>query len=138
VTARALLRATSIACALLVGAVGWARLAPAHAEPAKAEPAKAEPVELAPEVVAGWVERLEEAQAKLAKTRTKLAADEAALSRARHRRYPRGDALDELEVAVRQGRRDLADAEAALPALLEEARRAGVPAGARMRFEDAL
>jgi septal ring factor EnvC (AmiA/AmiB activator) len=105
--------------------------APAAAEPAKASEAPG----LTDEAVAAWVVRLDEAQEKLARTRSRLAADEAALTRARHRRYPRGEALDALKARVAKGRTDLEAAETELPALLEEARRAGVPPGALRRFE---
>lgn len=101
-----------------------------------AEPAKPDPtLSLPAEDVAAWVTRLETARTNLQRTRSKLAADEVALARARSRRYPRGESLAALERSVEQRRKDLAEAEAEWPTLLEDARRAGVPPGALRAFQ---
>jgi hypothetical protein len=116
----------------------WVALGILFAPPAPSlgDPAKpSESGELSSVTVAAWIDRIEAAAAQLEKTRAQLRANEAALSRARHRRYPRGEALQTLETSVESGRAALEAAEAELPALLEQARRAGVPPGTLLRFE---
>jgi hypothetical protein len=105
--------------------------APSFGEPAKA----GESEELSSVTEDAWIDRIETAAAQLEKTRAQLRANEGALTRARHRRYPRGDALQTLETSVEVGRAALEAAEAELPELLEQARRAGVPPGTLLRFE---
>jgi hypothetical protein len=68
--------------------------------------------------------------------RLKVIESEAALSRARHREYPRGEALEAIERDVESARKELAAAERELPELLEEARLAGVSPEVLLRFED--
>jgi chromosome segregation ATPase len=116
--------------AWLVLALGLALpFAPAAADgPAKPNEAS----ELAGEA---WEARLTEAEQRLASARERAATSESALSRARHRRHPRGEALDALVAAAADARRERAAAEAELPELLEQARRAGVAPGVLRRFE---
>ena len=104
----------------------------APADPAK--PGQAAPV--ASEVIAaGWEARLADAEAKLAAARSRAARSEQTLTHARHRKYPRGEALDALIADAEEAREALAAAEAEVPALLEQARRAGVEPGVLRRFE---
>jgi hypothetical protein len=124
------MRAFGLAVATALGIL-FALPAPSFGDPAKASESGA-----LPEVtVQAWIDRIEAVAADLEKTRAQLRANEGALSRARHRRYPRGEALAELEASVEAGRAALAKAEAELPELLEQARRAGVPPGELRRFE---
>jgi hypothetical protein len=85
---------------------------------------------------AKWSARLEKAQVHRDQARLRVIASEAALSRARHRDYPRGEALAEIESEVEAARKELAAAERELPELLEEARLAGVSPDVLLRFED--
>jgi hypothetical protein len=82
-----------------------------------------------------WTARLSEATARRDATAARLAADEAALTSARHRKYPRGDTLGTLERNLERSRAEHAAAEQALPELLEEARKAGVSPALLRRFE---
>jgi hypothetical protein len=84
---------------------------------------------------AAWEARLAEAHAALGGLRERAAASQRALSEARHRRHPRGEALSALEAAAAQARTALAAAEAEFPELLEQARREGVEPGVLRRFE---
>jgi hypothetical protein len=85
---------------------------------------------------AGWVRRLDEAAARVVAAQKNIARLTDAKGRGAARRYPRGDAkekyLDDLEAA----RKELAEAEEALPEVVEEARRAGVPNGVLDRYEN--
>jgi chromosome segregation ATPase len=87
------------------------------------------------EVAAAWEARLSEAQARLTTARERVATSERALTRARHRNYPRGEALDELVASAEEARKELAAAEEEFPELLEQARAAGVEPGVLRRFE---
>lgn len=89
----------------------------------------------AEQLAAAWEAKLAEAQARIAQARDQVEARERALTRARHRKYPRGDAFEELVKAADDARAELADAEADLPALLEQARAAGVEPGVLRRFD---
>lgn len=116
----------------LLVALSFAAAFAAAGDPAKPNEAAGPSSEL---VAAAWEARLAEAQARLTTARAQAESSERALGRARHRRYPRGEALDALVVAAEDARTDLAAAEAELPALLEQARRAGVEPGVLQRFE---
>lgn len=73
-----------------------------------------------------WAERLATAKARIETLREKeeeLAAEEAQADRLR---YPRGEPLLELKEELRETRASLVEAKAALPRLVEEARRSGV------------
>lgn len=121
------MRRTLLGLALVLSfAAAW----PAAGDPAEPREDASEPV------AAAWEARLAEAQAKLTTARERVATSERALTRARHRRYPRGEAFDDLVAAAADARKTLADAEAELPELLEQARSAGVEPGALRRFED--
>ena len=85
---------------------------------------------------AKWSARLEKAQMHRDQARLRVIETEAALSRARHRDYPRGAALEAIERDVESARKELAAAERELPELLEEARLAGVSPDVLLRFED--
>jgi Spy/CpxP family protein refolding chaperone len=116
----------------LVVALCFAAAFAATADPAKPDAAPGPSNEKA---AAAWQERLAEAQARITKARDGVANSERALTRARHRKYPRGEALDDLVAAAEQARTELAAAEAELPELVEQARAAGVEPGVLRRFE---
>jgi chromosome segregation ATPase len=104
----------------------------AAGDPAKPNEGAGAPSEA---VAAAWEERLAEAQARITKARAQLETRERAVTRARHRKYPRGAALDDLAAAAEGARAELAAAQAELPELLEQARSAGVEPGLLRRFE---
>lgn len=116
----------------IVLALSFAAAFAAAGDPAKPNP---EAVAASEEVAAAWEARLDEAQARITTARERVATSERALTRARHRKYPRGEALDGLAEAAEQARTALADAEAELPELLDQARAAGVEPGVLRRFE---
>lgn len=87
---------------------------------------------------AGWIEQLDQARQRVELARERLAEAKAALQDQRQRRYPRGEDKEELEAAVIEAQEEVAAAEAELPALLEKARRAGVPWGVLRQYEDVL
>jgi hypothetical protein len=124
------MRRLALALAL---ALPFAAALAAAADPAKPGEAAAAPS--AEAVAAEWEAKLGEAQARIVKAREQVAARERAVTRARHRKHPRGDAFDALVKAAEDARAELADAEAELPALLEQARVAGVEPGLLRRFE---
>lgn len=76
-----------------------------------------------------WEGRLAVAQRRIELARERVTAAKAAYSRARHDRNPRGAALATIEQEREGAERELRDAEAALPDLVEQARREGVPPG---------
>jgi hypothetical protein len=84
----------------------------------------------------GWIKRLDEAAARLAAAQRSIDRLEGTKGRGASRRYPRGEAkgkyLDDLEAA----RKELAAAQEALPEVIEEARRAGIPNGTLDRYEN--
>ena len=82
-----------------------------------------------------WATRLSEATLRRDAALTRLARDEQALRVARHRKYPRGEALRTVERNVEQARARLSATEQELPELLEHARRAGVSAAVLGPFE---
>ena len=103
-----------------------------HAEP----PAPNAEAQAAEARDAKWSARLAKAQVRRDEARLKVIETEAALSRARHREYPRGAALEAIEQNVEDARKAFAAAERELPELLEEARLAGVSPDVLQRFED--
>jgi chromosome segregation ATPase len=107
----------------------------ARAEEPPAPPARPAAPSEAESNDAAWAARLAEAKARLVAARGNVAESEAALSRARHRRQPRGEALDDLESALAEARDELAAASEELPELLEQARRDGVSPGVLREFE---
>jgi hypothetical protein len=113
-------------------------LALTFAGTAGADPAAPDPGAATPEALrdAGFRERLAQAERDVGAARMRVTEAEVALRRARHRNYPRGEALVALETALVEAREKQATAEAALPELLEEARRAGVSPAVLRDFED--
>jgi hypothetical protein len=103
--------------------------------PAQEPPPAAPATGLSAEQIEDWREQLVEAEARIERAQVDAAEAQAAFRQARHRRR-RGDARGELRAEMQAAEQELADAEAALPELLEEARRAGVPAGVRRKFEN--
>jgi uncharacterized protein YlxW (UPF0749 family) len=111
-----------IAVLLGVGALAQSPSADGDARAAEARDAK-------------WSARLNQAQMRLDQARQRVVEREAAYSKARHREYPRGAALAEIERDLEQARKDLAAAEHELPDLIEQARLAGVSPAVLLRFE---
>jgi len=101
------------------------------AEPAAPAPAPAPTVTL-DDI---WLKRLADAETRRDDAVQRIIAGEAAVGRARHREYPRGEALDALERDLARARKELAAVDEELPVLLEEARRAGVSRAVLDRFE---
>jgi len=83
-----------------------------------------------------WEERLAEAAARIEAAEARLEKAEAAYSRARHDDHPRGEALEAIEREYAEAGRELEAARSALPELVEEARRAGVPPGVLRPYWD--
>lgn len=83
-----------------------------------------------------WVQTLEEHAQKLRELRKTEGALQAEVDRAKSRRYPRGAERERLFAAHSRAQKDLAEAEAQLPDLLEQARQAGVPQGLLQDYED--
>ncbi len=90
----------------------------------------------APEDWSAWVETLEESAKQVRSLRKITAALESDVSRMRSRRYPRGEERERLLAAYERARTQLEEAEANHPALLEQARQAGVPQGVLLDFEE--
>jgi len=84
----------------------------------------------------GWIHRLDEAAQRLVLAQKNLDRLDNAKGKGAARRYPRGDAkakyLDQLDAA----KKELAEAQEALPKLVEEARRAGIPNGTLDPYEN--
>jgi hypothetical protein len=116
--------AAAVAACLLGAADPGAPAAPgggaAQEGPARASAPQAGPAET-------WEERLAAAQRRIELARERVTAAKAAYSRARHDRNPRGQALAVIEQERETAEGELRDAEAALPKLVEQARREGVP-----------
>ena len=106
---------------------------PAGADPAAPDLGAVTPEELRD---AGYRERLAQAERDVSTARERVTEAEVALRRARHRNYPRGEALVALQTALVEAREKRATAEAAVPELLEEARRAGVSPAVLHDFGD--
>jgi len=97
------------------------------------EPAPATQQETLPDEA--WAARLSDATLRRDAALTRLARDEQALRMARHRKYPRGEALRTVERNVERARARLSATEQELPELLEHARRAGVSPAVLGPFE---
>jgi septal ring factor EnvC (AmiA/AmiB activator) len=78
--------------------------------------------------LAGWKQRLEQAQADLTRSREQAAAAHAAYARMRRDRSVRGEEKAKVIAERAETEHAVSDAQARLDALREEARRAGVPA----------
>jgi hypothetical protein len=85
---------------------------------------------------ASWLRRLDEGAARLADAQRRVADLEGAKGRGAARRYPRGEAKEKYIEQLEAARAELAEAEEALPELVEDARRAGVPPGVLDRYEN--
>jgi hypothetical protein len=85
---------------------------------------------------ATWVKQLDAAKARLVAARRQVAELEAARSRAITRNYPRGEARARILSDLDKAQKELDSAQQAFPDLLEQARRAGVPAGVLQSYED--
>jgi len=105
------------------------------AAPLLAEPAAKDKPAAAEEDLSGWTQRLDEAAARLASAQKQVDELLGRKGKGAARRYPRGDAKEKYLQDLDDARKELADAKRALPALLDEARRAGVPAGVLDRYE---
>jgi len=88
------------------------------------------------ELEAYWERRLSHARQRIALARERAAKAEADYSRARHDGHPRGEALDEIKERHDAALTERREAEAALPRLVELARRAGVAPGVLREFWD--
>jgi hypothetical protein len=124
---------------LLLGAGAGASTARAQAA------APAEEAETAPEAPIGdpsllayWEQRLERALQRIELARRRATEAETEYSRARHDDYPRGEALNEIKEKHLAAERELRRAEEALPRLVEQARRAGVPPGVLRHYRDEI
>ena len=104
-----------------------------EAPPAAAAPAS--PAGISAEEIEEWRNTLLEAEQRVETAGEEVAAAQAAFRNARHRSR-RGDERGKLRADLTAAQQELADAEANLPVLLEQARRAGVPAGVRREFEN--
>ena len=76
---------------------------------------------------AGWKQRLDQAEADVVRSREQAAAAHAAYANMRHDRSVRGEEKAKIIAARAESEHAVADAQARLDALREEARRAGVP-----------
>ena len=77
--------------------------------------------------MAGWKQRLEQAQNDVAGARAQAAAADAAYAKSRHDRSVRGEEKAKFIADRANAEHAVMDAQARLDALREEARRAGVP-----------
>jgi hypothetical protein len=77
--------------------------------------------------LAGWKQRLEQAQADLTRSREQAAAAQKAYAKMRRDRSVRGEEKAKILAERAQTEHAVGDAQARLDALREEARRAGVP-----------
>ena len=101
--------------------------------PAAASPAQ--PTAGAAEEIDEWRQTRLEARERLDEAQVQVTVAQQAFRNARHRKR-RGDERGELQAALGAAEQELAEAEAQLPVLLDEARRAGVPPGVLREFED--
>jgi hypothetical protein len=110
------------------------------AAPALAQSGSAAPDPSASEAAgddeAAWIKRLDEGAARIAAAQHEVQQLEDAKGRGAARRYPRGDAKEKYLDALAKAHTELQDAEEAMPELIEEARRAGVPPGVLDRYEN--
>jgi hypothetical protein len=104
-----------------------------QAPPAGAAPASS--AEIGAQEIEEWRETLLEARERVDVARQQVTVTQEAFRDARKRKR-RGDERGELLAAMKAAEQEFADAEAELPALLEKARREGVPPGVLREFED--
>ena len=110
-----------------LAALALAALAGEHGIAAPATPAAARLRSEAEQ--AQWRQRIGAARAAVEETRRQSAAAALEVQRMRHSKHPRGAAREALLAEREASDRARAEAERELNALLEEARRAGVPPG---------
>jgi hypothetical protein len=127
------LRSRPLALLALLAALAAGGPSAAPAEPPAAAPAPEE-IEAAA-LEAAWVQRIEDAQARLAAARARRDEAEASYGKLRQRERLQGATKEEVLAAREEAERDIAALEEEVPRLLEEARRAGVQPGALRRFE---
>lgn len=84
---------------------------------------------------AGWIKRLDEASARISAAQREVERLEGTKGRGASRRYPRGDAKEKYLADLTAAHEELDEAKEAMPEVLEEARRAGVPNGVLDRYE---
>jgi len=104
------------------------------ARPEWATPAERVPVE--GEGADAAEAQLKNAEMRLREAQQNAATAEWAYTRARTRRYPRGEALQEIETRMADMKKELAEAEREFMNTVEAARREGVPAGTLMPYMD--
>jgi hypothetical protein len=85
---------------------------------------------------AGWIQTLEQEAKELGQLRKTEAALQAEVAEAIARRRPRGEEKERLLAAHLRAQKDLGEAEAQFPDLVEQARQAGVPQGLLQDYED--
>jgi hypothetical protein len=105
----------------------------AQAVPPPAAPANS--AGISAEEIEEWRQTLLEAQERVDRAQEDVVVAQQAFRKARQRNR-RGDERGELLATVQAAEQELEDAEADLPLLLEQARRAGVPPGVLAEFED--
>jgi hypothetical protein len=103
-------------------------------QPTWAAPAKRLPVE--GEGADAAEAKLKNAEMRVREAQQNAATAEWAYTRARTRRYPRGEALEEIRTRLAEMNDELVTAEREFVDIVEEARRAGVPAGTLMPYMD--
>ncbi len=123
------LASIAFGCGLVLAAPLWAD--PPAAPAAKDKAAKP----TGEEEQAGWIQRLDDAAARVVSAQKQVDQLVDAKGRGAARRYPRGEAKEKYLKDLDAARKELADAKRALPALVDEARRAGVPNGVLDRYE---
>ena len=82
-----------------------------------------------------WLEKIQIELTRAEQARRDIAKLEGEITRAKRSRYPRGEALREKIEALELAREESAKAEALIPDLMDQARRAGVSPGALRHFE---
>ncbi len=141
---RIVIGATTLAALLLVvptgaGAGGFLSPGTQNAGEAPPKPEYAVPakrMEVSGEGTDAIVAQLKNAQMRVHESRQNAETAEYDLQRARTRRYPRGEALEKLRIQVVDMGSERVAAEQEFTALVEEARRAGVPMGTLAPYMD--
>jgi hypothetical protein len=126
--------------ALALGIVTWlAAGLHASAQSGAADPGTAgvsDEANDAEDEMAAWVKQLEDARARLHAASQRVDELENAKGRGAARRYPRGDAKQQYLADLASAHAERNDARRAFPVAVEDARRAGVPAGVLSDYED--
>jgi len=79
--------------------------------------------------IAGWVKKLDDAKQRVEAAQQELDKLTNAKGRGAARRYPRGDAKAKYLESLKNTRAEYETARTALPEVVEDARRAGIPSG---------